>query len=611
MVNPAPRPVKIVSAEDYTLSQLLHNRYPLVVPPYQRAYAWAEDEVGDFCDDLGNLLRAANPDAYHFFGGMVTVHEIVAGQPGWNHSYEVVDGQQRVATFGMALAAVVSELRWLSGAAAAQGVSDVATEAAAHAQWVYKNQLTFESIENGDLKENWRIMLSGVDREVYSSLLGNPTRDPIVNSNRESHRLLVTAARKALTFVQCYSRAEGKTLRERLELVKSFETSLLHQCLLVHIMTTNRQAARQLFSVLNNRGKSLGAGDLLRSATLELVWDSPQQAKRVEKAWDNIIVESESRIDSFLMAVHASHQGRRPRQYALFEDFRSAYFPDGVTAQDYATRAERLQGEAALYRTLGQGEWPFSTSEPKIKDWDRARLKHLVKTLDNTLCLTILMAAASHLSQLDFAQIVNLLERITFRYVTMVGAHVTALSNLYARQAQQIRIRQKNYQMSQLTAELTILVNERANDDLFKEAMRSKLVYARNRNLHIRYYLSVLEHYWDYCLNPTPAQRMADRTLLLNLDELTLEHIYPQNAGVKDVDLELTLNHLGNLTILAPGENTRLGNMAFVDKKPEFSAGRFKINHAIGSLPTWDKAQFEARQERLLEYGIRVFAVWL
>ena len=64
------------------------------VPPYQRDYAWTEEEWEDLRNDILDLRR--QPESRHYMGALV-----VHGQSG--REFTVIDGQQRLATIGVHL----------------------------------------------------------------------------------------------------------------------------------------------------------------------------------------------------------------------------------------------------------------------------------------------------------------------------------------------------------------------------------------------------------------------------------------------------------------------------------------------------------------------------
>lgn len=70
----------------------------LSVPVYQRPYAWEESNVQELLQDLGDAMRESTPE--YFLGSIVIAQSSEESRP------EVVDGQQRLATVTILLAAI-------------------------------------------------------------------------------------------------------------------------------------------------------------------------------------------------------------------------------------------------------------------------------------------------------------------------------------------------------------------------------------------------------------------------------------------------------------------------------------------------------------------------
>lgn len=69
-----------------------------VVPLYQRAYAWSDDEINQLIEDIcGN-------ESEHYYIGSLVVHKR-------SDAYEVIDGQQRLTTLFLLLSFLESEMK--------------------------------------------------------------------------------------------------------------------------------------------------------------------------------------------------------------------------------------------------------------------------------------------------------------------------------------------------------------------------------------------------------------------------------------------------------------------------------------------------------------------
>lgn len=95
-------------AVDQSIEEVL-NRGFYLIPRFQRPYSWTLDNVGDFWTDT---MQSGSPD---YFIGSVIVYETgdVKEQRRSSPQYAIVDGQQRLTTITILLAAIRDSLRGL------------------------------------------------------------------------------------------------------------------------------------------------------------------------------------------------------------------------------------------------------------------------------------------------------------------------------------------------------------------------------------------------------------------------------------------------------------------------------------------------------------------
>ena len=77
-----------------TINELFENRRKIQIPVYQRAYSWEKEQYSQFLEDL--IEQKGKP--YHF-GLFIFEHDV-------NDTYFVIDGQQRLTTAVLFLAAL-------------------------------------------------------------------------------------------------------------------------------------------------------------------------------------------------------------------------------------------------------------------------------------------------------------------------------------------------------------------------------------------------------------------------------------------------------------------------------------------------------------------------
>ena len=86
-----------------TVREILHSGDQFLVPFFQRQYSWTKKEWHNLYTDIVSLFDGGD-DAKHFLGPLVCTpfHHV----PGDGPRYQLIDGQQRLTTLTLALAAL-------------------------------------------------------------------------------------------------------------------------------------------------------------------------------------------------------------------------------------------------------------------------------------------------------------------------------------------------------------------------------------------------------------------------------------------------------------------------------------------------------------------------
>jgi hypothetical protein len=602
-----------ISANSMTVGAVLEERYPLFVPLYQRAYAWDDEAVGDFVNDLKTLLGEESGVVSHFFGGVVCIQvtDRLRARP---LRYEVVDGQQRLATFILALSCVVELADQLSKVTEVTD-GETSKQAAALREDIEEKYVLWKELNlpTATRTPTPRLELSRVDNEVFQSLISG-TAPP--TTERESHRLLVRARGALFEMASEYVNVNGPCEDQLSRLVR-IRDALVTDSYVIHIFTEERSQAYRLFSVLNHRGVSLSDADLLRSRTLELLADYPSQHERVAELWDEMLAESPEDVEQFVKACYTSRQGSRP-QGDLYDAVTRAFLPAEVKATAHADKVVEvvsgLRDELTVFVKLKKGVWPYSSRTAKA--WEIDRLKRLILTLKHELALPLLLSAAIMLPESDFAEMVYMLEVFSFRYKIIGGGHATRMQRAYYPAAEQIRNSGSAYKMGSLRAKLKDILTEYSADSLFRQQLTETLRYDNaGQRGNIRELLTTISDHHEWLARPQSGQYARPKpsmNAVFDLDLVTLEHIYPQNADASDIDpeLEKEKHRLGNLTILGSQENDGAGNKPFFSKKSTcYTKSTIPMTRALASIPTWMAAQLRQREIELVGQALRVFVL--
>lgn len=283
-------------------------------------------------------------------------------------------------------------------------------------------------------------------------------------------------------------------------------------------------------------------------------------------------------------------------------------FSSRESKQIYQT-VKNIHEDIFKCRKLLEGQWLYTTQQP-ITNWDRTRLNILVKELDHTLSVPLFLAA----SQLDhkiFSEIVQIIEKVYFRYKIICNQHATSLKSIYYEESLTIRENPSSYNVSGLRQKLQKLINSKASNLTFRNGLEI-LEYKESggSNKPLKYYLMTLEYYYQwYQSGGIGNPSCKDKSRVYDFAGTSSEHIYPQNANknFRDETLEPLKNTLGNLTILDPAQNTIGGNDPFEVKRSLYQESSVILTRNIATKQTWTEQEITNHKNLLIAIALKVF----
>ena len=382
---------------------------------------------------------------------------------------------------------------------------------------------------------------------------------------------------------------------------------MIDNCHLIHIISKQKKDAYRLFTILNDRGRTLSDGDLLRSDTLEKAETSLPLQNNVEKYWDEILSKKQEEIDSFLRNAFASKTGLRAPRRELFDTLKDAFF-SSEDAPEIERQVKLLLMEFKIYNQLVEGEWPYRPTA--ISEWDKNRLKRISYNLGHTLCYPLLICARECLEEKIFLKIVLILERFVFRYITICKGSASELDGVYLKHVKAIRT--STFDFDIFRQDLKQLAERNASEGVFREKIDSSLEYSKSaskKKQSIKHFYSTIEDYYRWCSEGCNGTPTPEKERIFDFDSIEIEHIYPQSPQVGNELLDQVKNSPGNLTIWAPNDNKAANNATFAVKKPLYQDSQFRINKELNVFETWDIENYNARKEKMTIWASKIFNV--
>lgn len=185
---------------------------------------------------------------------------------------------------------------------------------------------------------------------------------------------------------------------------------------------------------------------------------------------------------------------------------------------------------------IKRGQWLYPEQQP-VTSWDRSRLSLLLSELNHTLSIPLLIAAST-LDYKIFSDIVQIIEKIFFRYKVICSQHATPLKKIYYEESLAIRTNPNSYKISTLKQKLQDLIKSKASDEMFKnglQALEYKSVGGSNKPL--KYFLMNIEYYYQwYKKGAVGTPVCVDKSRVYDFAGTSIEHIYPQNADKNNLD---------------------------------------------------------------------------
>lgn len=249
---------KTLTAQEQSLSKIFSDDYLFRIPGYQRPYAWTTEQAGELIDDLLSFMQASGGQVEemppYFLGSIVLIKKDSLPES------DVVDGQQRLTTLTILLAAIRASV---SGPSSSEITS-----------LIYEKGSTLLGT-----RDRFRLTLRERDAEFFR-----------VRIQKEDGLANVAAHLEETTDSQKNIRQNAQLFLEKLREIPEVDRIRLAQfmvirCYLVVVATPDLDAAYRIFSVLNSRGLDLSATDILKS---EIIGGIPAgQRDSYTKKWED------------------------------------------------------------------------------------------------------------------------------------------------------------------------------------------------------------------------------------------------------------------------------------------------------------------------------------
>jgi len=598
-----------------SIIELFDGKKRYLIPLYQRQYAWSvSPQLELLWEDIERAVvrleadrQAATP---HFMGAIVIAQIKTFGKQ--VQAFEVIDGQQRLTTFQLLLAAF----------------RDVANaHGSVYGQEVNKLLFNDGVMETPDV-ERFKLWPTLTDRRSFVHLIDPAADLASIGAAPDDEEGVVRPAVAAHAWfkarIEEHVTIDGAFDAFRLE--KLFE-ALQAGLAAVSIELEGGDDPQTIFETLNSRGVDLSAGDLMRNFIFQRAKGLGQKhgSLNVDKLYsehwlpldrwfwreeDTRGRQTKPRLDWLLVDHLSMKRAEVVSVDHLFESYRR-WILNEAPFSSVEQELLSISGSAAIHRRIAE----------QRSDDVLGRFGRFAKAFDvsTAMPLVLYLATDGEIGH-DLADALAMIEAFILRR-DICGLTTKNYNRLFIDVLDKVRrsslpaLRALEVQLSFGDSE----INRWPTDEEWKAGWLGRDQYKGPRQPRLRYLFEAIER----------AKRTALSEEIEIKSELTIEHIMPQkwrshwpvpgfehvaegeidvDQLAREVEREQAINKLGNLTLLTHSLNATVSNGPFSVKMPAVRAhASLALNRELNAFDHWDEETILQRGQALFEVARKIW----
>ncbi len=545
-----------ISSSDNKISEILSSNY-FFIPTFQRPYSWDKSNIEEFWNDT-----ITNFDDDYFIGSMVVYKRK-------DDSLGIVDGQQRLTTITMILAALRNVFRDEFLDDFADGIHNLIER-----RNIIGNKLQF-------------VLLTESSFPYFQNSILNKRKLEIEITPKSEEKSLETGFKLITSFiinaVESVKKDSTVAKEQKKEIIEKKLSDIRDRILklkIIFIELDNEDDAYVIFETLNTRGKELSPSDLVKNLLTRLIRSPNPAIDQVKIAWQKIveIVEGapgEVNIDNFLQ-----HYWLSKYEYTSTQKLYSV-IKRTIVKSNAEEILNDLSANSKTYRTLFEPAYrKWKNDEYSIKSCLNAFSLFKVRQ-QIPLVLSIIQAYEKNIStKKQTIAILSSIESFTFKYTAVVTTQSTGgLSMMYSSFAKNISQANDSDSVNKVMSEIKkrLRLNSPEMDE-FIISMKNILYtekITKYRNL-IRYIL--LKFY-----------TVLNKTAVIDINMMTIEHLSPQNPSGNVILPDSIMGNIGNMVIVSRELNRKLANKQFLEKKKILKESGFIFDPILDQATEWSE----------------------
>jgi hypothetical protein len=541
-------------------------------PVYQRYYGWGDEPLQALLEDIEN----SGVENLEQFIGATVVQDF--GKKGGSQSpneYLMIDGQQRLTTIYL----LICGLAW----AYMKGGRD--EDATTLAQ-------TYLAFAAGKYKGMPKLLPTVQDRRQLFDILQNDItciewnlKGESIDEHSSRHGISSQWENIKWEFSELFFAEDGEFLKENID---EFYERLISKIVFIQVTLEATDDANTVFSKLNYEGVKLSLSDLVRNDVISRVPDNCKDAldkfydstwKPFEKAFPRNSFDQYITIYSFIKfngLISKSRAFPELQKKWITSNPTSIVAEMNVYADLYCALVE-YNAIKGINEQVGERVHRFSLMPKTTVTWP--------------YILELLNACRDGVaSKKQTLQCLSIVESFLVRRA-IVGLEPTGLHAVFKGLWGKAGADPKKLKEKIVTGTIRC-----PNDQQIRETLSSGDMYSRKIT---KYLLIQRELHFN-------KENGYDNAT----EDFTIEHVLPQSLTADWLDWfnredhKALLHTIGNLVPLTKGQNGRIKDLDWANKKVVIKGSNWKITQNAAAARTWDKGQIQRRAKQFADWAV-------
>ena len=569
-----------IEANDKEIRDIFSLGY-FKIPRFQRPYSWTDEEVVNFWEDV--VVR----DYEHYFIGSMVVYQTEKPY------YGIVDGQQRLTTITLMLAAIRNAFLDYEDENLARGVHQYIEKANIDNinEYVLNAETSFPYLQDhiqsfkktdiqctvGNEEQNLKSAFELIDKKLYSMI-------PRLNKN-DFHDDLFQVRRQQV-----------------LETLKSIRNKVL-SLKLVFIQLDNEDDAYLIFETLNTRGKDLTTLDLAKNLLLQKLRTSNVTLDSYREMWNRILEKFDDNgleqniVESFLYHYWLSKYDDTT-QKQLFGEIKKHI--DSSSKNESESKSQLL-----LLELQRNSDYYISIVSPDNHKWSPEEKDSIQKSLkalrlfnvkqQTSMVLSLIRAyRENRITLRALRQILWKVECFHFIFNAISSQRSSgSIAPLYSKFAQELSNTDNLDKIQSININLLRKLKEKLPDFNEFEVNFMDLIYTKNKQRDKKIIQYVLEKLTGVSVNGLP----------IDYNSASIEHLLSQSK-----EDDAVVGSIGNLILVDKKTNgEELKDLDFMKKIKLLKDKQYPLDSCLLNATQWTEKEIRERGKLMAHkayYGV-------